>query len=102
MCSEIACDHGDHKATCARLRVSGGTPTLAPMKQSRAVPFLAGLCALMLGLQSSLAADLTCTSLLQGRVLDLRDTRSFESRVAHFRDVICQREYADIADYRRL
>jgi hypothetical protein len=72
------------------------------MKRSRAVPLLAGLCALLLGLQSSRAADLSCTSLLQGRVLDLRDTRSFEARVAHFRDIICRREYADIADYRRL
>ena len=54
------------------------------------------------GISPALAADVPCTSLLQKRVLDLRDTRSPKDRVAHVRDVLCQPAYADIADLKRL
>src|SRR5262245_37929757 len=55
-----------------------------------------------LGFPAALAADLPCTSLLQRHVLDLRDTRSFEDRVSHVKDVVCRREYADIEAFKRL
>jgi hypothetical protein len=74
----------------------GAARTFLPMRfVSLAVVAIIAAC-------PALAADLPCTTLLDRRVLDLRDTRRIDERVTHLRGVLCLAAYADIEDLRRL